>query len=244
MQNVSQSKLDRLGQRKKVRTEWIYRAKPEPGPEATCLQTVLTSAHITGTSRPQGTHLLIVLSQQCREATCQTQHSHELQGQVERSPTVNTCQAAVHRAPAWTQVSIGSLNRATGLNSSFPFCPQLVIVYLFVHLSIHSSVCQANMLSDSPLRNLRFTGTLWDKNYVHTHFTHLKAEAWKNPLICSHKSKKCNFWRLSLNHMFNVKPRGKKKSSEEKSEFQRDLMKGEVTVVRKKTVTFHLPQYF
>ena len=74
---------------------------------------------------------------------CQTQHSHELQGQAERSPTVNTCQAAVHRAPAWTQVSIGSLNRATGLNSSFSFCPQLVIVYLFVHLSIHSSVCQA-----------------------------------------------------------------------------------------------------
>lgn len=34
----------------------------------------------------------------------------------------------------------------------------------------------------------------------------MKAEAEKYPLICSHKSKKCDFWRLSLNHMFNVKP--------------------------------------
>lgn len=137
------SKPDRLGQRTKVRTEWIYRAKPEPGPEGTCLQTVLTSAHMTGTSQPQGTHLPILLSQQYGGATCRTQHSHELQGQMERSQMVNACQAAVHRAPAWTQVSTGSLNRVTGLNSSFPFCPQLVIFYLFVHLSIHSSMCLA-----------------------------------------------------------------------------------------------------
>lgn len=40
----------------------------------------------------------------------------------------------------------------------------------------------------------------------------MKVEAEKYPLICSHKGKKCNFWRLSLNHMFNVKPpRGGKK---------------------------------
>lgn len=138
MQNVSQClKKEIKAWRAGTENKGQNRAKPEPGPEATCLQIVLTSAHITGTSRPQGTYLPVVLSQQCGGATCQTQHSHELQGEAEGSQMVNICQAAVRRAPAWTQVSIGSLNRVTGLNSSFRFCPQLVIFHLFIYPFIH-----------------------------------------------------------------------------------------------------------
>lgn len=104
--------------------------------------------------RPQGTHLPIVLSQQYA-----AKHSTATSSRARRAglPAVNTCQAAVHRAPAWTQVSIGSLNRATGLNSSFSFC--LISNSLFICSSIHSFICMpGNILSDSPLRNLRFTG--------------------------------------------------------------------------------------
>ena len=46
----------------------------------------------------------------------------------------STCQTAAHKAPAWTQVGIGSQIRITGLNASLLFCPQLILLITFIYV--------------------------------------------------------------------------------------------------------------